>query len=185
MPETPWRGPWSLAPRVGGRRVRRWSWTGGNPVSDSGGKGPGTVSGTGCEGPLAGGLCPLLLGSCLSAGSFLLASRNLHSHWSLTLQASLRSSKALAERVLTLPSEDSFPRPQGLHISPLSTGHCPPAVSSRSCTGRWPPSIARTGEVLSLLVRRPVCPNPHQLCAVPLCRHGGPRTGFCALLSLS
>lgn len=49
-------------------------------------------------------------------------------------------------RAQTLPCEDSWPRPRGPPTSPPSTGRCPPAASSRSCTGRWPPSTARTGE---------------------------------------
>lgn len=82
----------------------------------------------------------------------------------LTPQARPPSSKALAGRVLTLLSEASFPRPRGPHISPLSTGRCPPAESSRSCTGRWPPSTARTGEAPPLAAG-PVCPIP--ICGQP------------------
>lgn len=71
-------------------------------------------------------------------------------------QARPHSFKALAGKALTLPSEDSFPRPRGLLISPLSTDLCPPAASLRSCTGRWPPSTARTGEAPPL-TGGPVC----------------------------
>ena len=74
-------------------------------------------------------------------------------------QARPHSFKALAGKVLTLPSEDSFLRPRGLLISPLSTGLCPPAASLRSCTERWPPSTARTGEAPPL-AGGPVCLNP-------------------------
>lgn len=64
----------------------------------------------------------------------------------LAPQAPPRSTRAPVGRPLTLPSEDSSPRPRGLRTSPPSTGRCPPAASSRSCTGRWPPSTVRTGE---------------------------------------
>lgn len=86
----------------------------------------------------------------------------------LMLQASLCSSKALVGRARTLPSEDSSPRPRGLHISPLSTGRCPPAVSLRSCTGRWPPSIARTGEALPPGQETHVPKSPPASCSSPM-----------------
>lgn len=103
----------------------------------------------------------------------------------LTPQARPHSSKALAGRVLTLLSEASFPRPRGPHISPLSTGHCPPAESSRSCTGRWPPSTARTGEAPPLAAG-PVCPHPHLRPALWVAvTGGGLRVELNALLSPS
>lgn len=61
-------------------------------------------------------------------------------------QAKPCSSKAQARRAPTLPSEGSCPRPRGHHTSPPSTDRCRRAVSLRSCTERWPPSTARTGE---------------------------------------
>lgn len=81
----------------------------------------------------------------------------------LTPQACPPSSKAPLGGALIPPSVDSFPRPQGLRISPPSTGRCPPAVSSRSCTGHWPPSTGRTGEA------RPLAQRPaHQTVQVSL-----------------
>ena len=95
------------------------------------------------------------------------------------------SFKALAGKVLTLPSEDSFPRPRGLLISPLSTGLCPPAASLRSCTEHWPPSTARTGEAPPL-AGGPVCLNPPSKASLTGGSHRGwVQAGLIALLSLS
>ena len=100
-------------------------------------------------------------------------------------QARPHSFKALAGKVLTLPSEDSFPRPRGLLISPLSTGLCPPAASLRSCTEHWPPSTARTGEAPPL-AGGPVCLNPPSQASLTGGSHRGwVQAGLIALLSLS
>ena len=122
------------------------------PTSVSVGREPGTASQIGCEWVhLAGSpVSSLLTGSCVSAKPLVSDPKDLTFLLALLMpQARPHSSKALAGKVLILPSEDSFPHPRGLRISPPSTGLCPPAASLRSCTGHWPPSTARTGEGLN------------------------------------
>lgn len=113
-----------LGLEAGGPSGRSWAEV--NPISGSGGRGPGATSRTGCEGHVAGG-CVLCSWACVFLQS--------PSSQRLTLLSSLSCSRPAC----ALPRpwwEEHGPSPPrtALHAHGVSTSHhCPPAAAPQPC----------------------------------------------------